>query len=449
MSELAGFRMTKLVREVKVLHLILISFVSSCYCYTSIPFIRSISSFQGATIQSSAWELYSMKRGETDEDDDDDDLVMDQTQLEWLQKQSELSNSYNSDADEEAAEVIAGGVAIPKTGLSVNDEMMKMQNQEDFISRLFPLEIPGVAVIETVTSKTTSDEPMRYLVPLSSNADESLYAMIDCPPYSESLVNQMKTHMKNGKLFTILVTCRTNIHYNEAQAVYTSRKSDLLKWKNAFPDVRIVAYRLDTPRDCREVVSQQLDGYGPWALENGIFQETGRPLTVEEWDEETQKRVIDNGDVPPDDENEDLDDLYSPKAIKEREENKDILAIYTPGHTYGSVTYIFPKSRVCCSGFTLPVEDTRSGENNFGAGRKLDFSGYLTTNMGDVDRQVNSGRQLVMTYGDRFDVICPARGPSVNLGAYEIQEKQRLLLDMISDFHELGRVYSSLGIINS
>lgn len=417
------------------------------------PFIRSIRSTQGATMQSSTWKTYS-KNGE---EDDDNDLVMDQSQLEWLQKQSELTNSYNSDADEQAAEVIAGGVAIPKTGLSVNDEMMKLQNQEDFISRLFPLEIPGVAAIETMTSKTTSDEPMRYLVPLknmgnkstnSSNAEKSLYAMIDCPPFSESLVNQMKAHMKNGKLFTILVTCRTNIHYNEAQAVYTTRKSDLLKWKKAFPDVRIVAYRLDSPRDCRDVISQQLDGYGPWALENGIFQETGRPLTVEEWDEETQKRVIDNGDVPPDDEVDDLDDLYSPQAIRKREENKDILAIYTPGHTYGSVTYIFPNSKVCCSGFTLPVEDTRSGENNIGAGRKLDFSGYLTTNMGDIDRQVESGRQLVMTYGDRFDVICPARGPTVNLGAYGTEEKQRLLLDMISDFHELGRVYSSLGIIS-
>lgn len=417
------------------------------------PFIRSIRSTQGGTMQSSTWKTYS-KNGE---EDDDNDLVMDQSQLEWLQKQSELTNSYNSDADEQAAEVIAGGVAIPKTGLSVNDEMMKLQNQEDFISRLFPLEIPGVAAIETMTSKTTSDEPMRYLVPLknmgnkstnSSNAEKSLYAMIDCPPFSESLVNQMKAHMKNGKLFTILVTCRTNIHYNEAQAVYTTRKSDLLKWKKAFPDVRIVAYRLDSPRDCRDVISQQLDGYGPWALENGIFQETGRPLTVEEWDEETQKRVIDNGDVPPDDEVDDLDDLYSPQAIRKREENKDILAIYTPGHTYGSVTYIFPNSKVCCSGFTLPVEDTRSGENNIGAGRKLDFSGYLTTNMGDIDRQVESGRQLVMTYGDRFDVICPARGPTVNLGAYGTEEKQRLLLDMISDFHELGRVYSSLGIIS-
>jgi glyoxylase-like metal-dependent hydrolase (beta-lactamase superfamily II) len=380
-------------------------------------------------------------------------MVMDPSQLEWLQKQAEISNSYNSDADEQAAEVIAGGVAIPKTGLSVNDEMMKLQNQEDFISRLFPLEIPGVAVIETVTSQTTSDEPMRYLVPLNNKRDKdgsgnSLYAMVDCPPYSESLVNQMKAHMKNGKLFTILITCRTNIHYNEAQAVYTTRKSDLLKWKKAFPDVRIVAYRLDTPRDCREMVSQQLDGYGPWALENGIFQETGRPLTVEEWDEETQKRVIDNGDVPPDDDVEDLDDLYSPQAIRNREENKDILAIYTPGHTYGSVTYIFPNSKLCCPGFTLPVEDTRSGENNYGAGRKLDFSGYLTTNMGDIDRQVESGRRLVMTYGDRFDVVCPARGPSVNLEAYGTEEKQRLLLDMISDFHELGRVYNSLGIIN-
>lgn len=406
---------------------------------------RSVHTFQ--------WKLQSIIK-----DDNDEEMLMDQSQLEWLEKQSQVSIGSNTDFDEEAAERIAGGVAIPKTGLSINDEMMKLQNQEIFFTRLFPLEIPGVAVIETVTARTTSDEPMRYLIPLNStvtkseddlNRQEELYALIDCPPYSENLVSQMNSHMmEKGKLSMILITCQTNIHYDEAQAVYTSRRSDLVKWKRAFPNVRIVVYRLDTPRDSKEAVSQQLDGYGPWALENGIFQETGRPLTVEEWDEETQVNVLDKGGLPPDDEDDDVNELYTPEAIRKREENKDVLAVYTPGHTYGSVTYIFLKSRVICSGFTLPVEDNRYAENNLGAGRKLDFSGYLTTNIGDIERQVNSGRQIIMTYADRFDIICPARGPTVNMGAYTIQEKQRSLLDMISEFQELGRVYNSLGIIN-
>ena len=39
-------------------------------------------------------------------------------------------------------------------------------------------------------------------------------------------------------------------------------------WANAFPNLEVVAYRLDIPRDCRECVTQILDGYGPFALDN-------------------------------------------------------------------------------------------------------------------------------------------------------------------------------------
>ena len=116
------------------------------------------------------------------------------------------------------------------------------------------------------------------------------------------------------------------------------------------------------------VVTQVLDGYGPWGFnEENIndkrFVETGRPLTIEEWDDDTKSRVLMRGEIPPDDlvsttedgigniddDNNNNDDdghedgEYSSKAIRKREDAYRLLAVYTPGHTFGSVTYIFPQ----------------------------------------------------------------------------------------------------------
>ncbi len=409
------------------------------------------------------------------------------------------SNRMRQQATEEeieAAEQISGNVNVPKTGVSINDEMETIQSKEKFVSQLFPLDIkqerqsdggggdfdggndsPRIAAIQTVTPNSIGDEPMRYIISIDEHRN---YAMVDVPPYSDDLVEQIHQFMKpkssnesehekddaTGTLSSILVTCRDGLHYDETPAVYVTRKSDLLKWKKAFPGIEIVIYRLDTPRDCKEVVTQSLDGYGPWALKSSgennirenksnqsrdVFLETGRPFTRMEWDEETQARVLDNGEVPPDDDEDlDDDDQYTPEAIKKREEDKDVLAIYTPGHTSGHVAYIFPKLRLCCSGWLIPVEDTRSSANIAGlgtAGPALDYRGYITTNSGGIDRQVESARNLVNVYGDRFDAILPSRGPPVTLGHLPLVNRQRVLHDMLNEYAELGRVYNSLGII--
>ena len=397
---------------------------------------------------------------------------LDPSQLEWLKKRSEIDmqpNQQDQDRDREeaeleAAESLAGNVNVPKTGVSINDEMVELQNTEKFVTKLYQLENKDFAALQTVTTGTASDEPMRYLVPLDDYENEvggddaspsKAFAMVDVPPFSEDLVAQMKSFMgEHGALSHILVTCRNGVHYDEAPAVYVTRKSDMVAWKNSFPSANIVMYRLDIPRDCKDSVTQTLDGYGPWVLDNnGRFTESGRPLTVLEWDENIQAKVLDDGEAPPDDDDEELEDdaLYTPEAIKEREQGKDILAIYTPGHTYGSVSYIFPKSKICCSGFTFPVEDTRADASisgmPMGAGPKLDYSGYLTTNSGGIDRQVESARHLASAYSDRFEVVLPARGPPVGLGDYTTQERERILHDMLSEFAELGRVYSSMGIL--
>jgi hypothetical protein len=422
---------------------------------------------------------WSPNDNEEDENTGDDELpTLDDSQLKWLQERSnenrlqiQQDERRNQEEDNDAAEKLSGNVNIPKTGISINDEMLSFQNAEKFVTNILPLDKLGVGILQTVTVNAASDEPLRYLVPLrpvvdnnsTNHSDEvKKFAMIDLPPYSDDLVLRMKAFMGNNtSLSHILITCKNGIHYDEAPAVYVTRKSDMEAWKKAFPDVNIVMYRLDIPRDCKNTVSQTLDGYGPWALDyttaNGtaIFRETGRPLKVIAWNEEVQARVFDKGEMPPDDEDENLEDeeMYSPKAIKEREENKDILAIYTPGHTYGSVTYIFPQTKVCCSGCAIPVEDNIPSGYTMGLGMatgvgpRLDYSGYLTTNSGGIERQVESARHIVSVYADRFDILLPARGPPVKLSDFTAEERSGILHGMLNDFAEIGRVYSSLGIL--
>lgn len=417
--------------------------------------------------------------GDVDDEKDDDFPNLDSSQLEWLQERSNENRIVEEEEEDAAAEDLSGNVNIPKTGISINDEMLNFQNTEKFVTNIFSIEKCGVGILQTVTVNTASDEPLRYLVPLRpvvnknhTECDDEVqkFAMIDLPPYSDDLVARMKAFMgNNASLSHILVTCRNGIHYDEAPAIYVTRRSDMEAWKRAFPSVNIVMYRLDIPRDCKYTVSQSLDGYGPWALdytENGtsIFRETGRPLKVIAWNEEIQARVFDKGEMPPDDDDDDDDDesleggekeveMYTPQAIKEREEGKDILAVYTPGHTYGSVTYIFPQSKVCCSGCTIPIEDnlpsgyTMGLGMTTGVGPRLDYSGYLTTNSGGIERQVESARHIASIYADRFEILLPARGPPVNLSEFTAEERSGILHGMLNDFAEIGRVYSSLGIL--
>lgn len=438
--------------------------------------------FRSSFTSSRDFGVFATKDDDSEEIDIESNI--DPAHLKWIEKRSELPPVPY---DESEGEELSGNVNIPKTGVSVNDEITDLQMKEKFVSKLFPLEKTGIAAIQTATVDTISDEPMRYLVPLKviegstvqiDDAGESHkhdthheceYAMIDVPPFSEELANQIITFTSNndGRMTHILCTSKNGLHYNESPAVYVSRKSDLLLWKKAFPDLHITMYRLDTPRDCRDVVTQRLDGYGPWAMEstnindsnneNMKFIETGRPLTKMEWDEGTQIRVLDNGESPPDDDVNDThpddadDSSFTPVAIKKREENKDILAIYTPGHTFGSVTYIFPHTKVCCSGFTFPVEDTRPGASSTGmpngAGPKLDFSGYLSTNEGSIERQIESGRHIANIYSDRFEIVLPSRGPPINLGPYNINERCRMLHGILTEFEQLGKVYSQMGLL--
>ncbi len=533
-------------------------FFGSLHHHNNLHNIINTNLLKGTSLKAVIDDSYN-KQDDENHDSGIDDNSITPSQLESLLQNSRSSytsrssnndNDYNNDdttvnssdrlrpaTDDEidAAEKLSGNVAVPKTGISISDEMTSIQSKENFASRLFPLDVkseterqddnnddnnddndddnderdknvviqshtPVVAAIQTVATGSIGDEQMRYIVALdqynevsststTTTQQQRHYAMIDVPPFSKDLVQQIKDFMNSsskqtttttttttteekGKLSYILITCRDGIHYDESPAIYVTRKSDLIKWKQAFQDVEIIMYRLDTPRDCKDIITQSLDGYGPWALgihnddEEMMFVETGRPLTRMEWDDEIQTKVLDNGELPPDDDdtennsnkesdendNDDEDSkyLYTPQAIKKREENKNILAVYTPGHTFGSVSYIFPKVNVCCSGYTIPVEDNRSSANVVGlstAGPALDYRGYITTNSGGITRQIESARALVQTYGDRFGVLLPSRGPPVTLSHMPLVDRQRILNEMLDEYAELGRIYESMGVI--
>lgn len=257
----------------------------------------------------------------------------------------------------------------------------------------------------------------------------------------------------------MLVTNRDSIHYDEAPSVYSTRRADLDLWIMAFPGLRIVAYRLDIPRDCRHAVAQVLDGYGPFALDeeqadlvggNFTFVETGRPLTLAEWEDDTAQDVL-AGKTPPDDavttsESVELD--YTPLAIREREQGKRILAVYTPGFSFGSVSFVFPELGVCCSGFTVPVEDSRFDENEgVGApGPAIDCRGYLAASKARK-RQMESARTLIKAYSDRFHVVLPSRGDPRFLDG-DTSERTELLLDIVAQYEKIGEIYEQLGIFS-
>jgi hypothetical protein len=366
-----------------------------------------------------------------------------------------------------------GNIIIPSTGISVKDELEEAQ-KDKFASDVVPITgLPGVAQIVT-TASGGGIEPVRYLASLSppkrlgpatddttvetqETPMSNTFVIVDIPPFSVKLLNQIHKYMGQGaSLKAMLITSRDVIHYDEAPAVFTTRKSDLEQWAAAFPGIEIICYRLDIPRDCRDMITQRLDGYGPWALDesgtNITFVETGRPLTYEEWDKDVAKGVMDQGTTPPDDELDEVDnDLYTPEAIRNREEGKRLLAIYTPGHTFGSVTYIFPEIEACCSGYTIPVEDDRYDDTMGigGGGPSLDFRGYITTSRAGMSRMMESARDVVDTYSDRFTVVLPSRGDPLFVDSGSKQDRKEALNDIIDQYDKIGKIYEQLGITSA
>jgi hypothetical protein len=364
-----------------------------------------------------------------------------------FQRGRQIQQQQQQEEEEEEGALTTDDVPIPTTGVSVS-EVLEEVGQTKFETTLVPIEtLPGVSQI--VTASTNGDlEPVRYLIAATPTLDNvtMLFVMTDVPPYSISLDASIRRHMgPSGQLVGILCTSRTAIHYNDAPAVFTTRRSDLVKWKAAFPQIHVVGYRLDIPRDCASLVTQRLDGYGPWAAsENMTFLESGRPLMYKEWDEPTKIGIIKEGATPPDGNAIEDDEDYSPDAIRARQLGKAILTVYTPGHTFGTVSYVFPNLQAIVSGYTIPIEDNRDQDN---AGPALDFRGYITTSKAGMKKQMESARHLIETYSDRFNVILPSRADPLFLDG-SVQDRRRILLQIVEQYEKIGNVYEQLGIVS-
>ena len=341
------------------------------------------------------------------------------------------------------------------------------------------ISIPNAA---TLQSTTTRDMPLRYLLPLT-NSSNTPFVLVDVPPYSPELHRDILEHTLQQHPLILVITNQNSIHYDETPGVYTSRKSDLAYWRQVFPQMKVILHRLDVHRDLRNsislpktpvnaqteksltkvspendkgeneeddtltipLVTQELDGYGPWAwdIEQDQFIESGPPLTILEWDDEKITEFFESG-MEANENTDAIDEIK--QQIQEHHLDKSLLAIYTPGHTMGSMTYIFPGIQTCVAGFTVPPPEST---------RTMDYKGYISTNRGTVERQANSIRELKDDYVEKFDIVLPSRGDPIMLtmdvdGSEEdddlIKMKQQRLEDIVSRFEKVGKLYESLGI---
>jgi len=201
-------------------------------------------------------------------DGDDDDIPS----MDWLtdslsvasgDDKSETTNKYNDESmsdmnsspflEEHSIDGDLGDVPIPTTGLSVSDEMEKAQ-KDRFYTQLVPISGLGKGVEAVRVLSSTTDgayEAVRYLVRLTRKIDESDseleetgnnksdqtkssieskddFVMVDVPPFTEKLAEEMKALMgPNGRLSTILVTSQECIHYDENPGVVSKRNGSI------------------------------------------------------------------------------------------------------------------------------------------------------------------------------------------------------------------------------
>jgi len=422
------------------------------------------------------------------------------------------SNDDNNDDEAGNVHIPSAGISVQDEMEEAQRDIFVTEvvpiDQLDSREEGSPSSVATAVAAQLVTSATVrgSFEPVRYLIRLNDGTNATgterqlqqqppTFVMVDVPPYSPQLVTRMMAFMAASgsktltsssspspnaplppRLAAILITSRDAIHSDDGPSStmdYSGsssrrhRGSDLELWTRAFPGIAVVSYRLDTPRDCRRYVTQVLDGYGPFALQsqlpqegegavsNFTFVETGRPLTYQQWGHDVAEAVLSGETKPPDDDEGDDSDahMYTAEAIRSREEGKQILALYTPGHSFGSVSYIFPDSKLCCSGFTLPVEDTRTDDDMAGiggtTGPALDCRGYVTTNQAGIARQMESARALVRNYADRFHIVLPSRGDPFFVDEVSERERKQILLGILDQYEKIGQIYQDLGITSS
>jgi len=335
---------------------------------------------------------------------------------------------------------------LPTYGVSIADEMAASTANDVYKTQLYPLHQDSKCIgAQLVSTAKTTDAfcPSRYLLSLHRNAS---FALVDVPPYSDELVQQLHEFMgNNSTISTILVTSKDALHVQGfGNGVYSSLETQLDRWIQAFPDVNIVGYRLDIPRDARKYYTNVLDGYGPFGWTNATnVVELGPPLTMDEWEEDDTNGILQQ--IIMNAENDEETSMVEPDTEHHDIRDLSIVGVYTPGHTFGSVSYIFPALNVCCSGFCIPLDTPRQGTGTDKPGPPLDCRGYIGTNKAGITRQMESAEQLVASYAEHFDTVLPARGDPLLLDG-DVHVRQSFLQEIIEQYKKIGEIYENLGI---
>jgi hypothetical protein len=392
-----------------------------------------------------------------------------------------------------------------------------------------------------------------YLLPLSMSSKDNEesedcvcdYVMVDVPPFSKELANDIQQFLSKGenenekvaannnnkknsnsraRVAAIFITNKNSICNAASQKIGTGSgtgdqsaesqsESDLQRWVTEFttkqnnknggdvngengssssPIIEVIMHRHDVERrqlGNTKLVTQQLDGYGPWEYDlsttgtdsedNDKFVETGDPLVLLNWSTEKIMSLYNDPTV-----NATAIALKEANKLRKQQRKNNannntkkpakgesgssssgnngitITAVYTPGHTMGSMSYVFDMGdslKVCCSGNTLP--DAASGGRE-----RMDQLGSMTTasNKNGLLRQVESCHTLLNDYiicGDGGDetekdddntypvAVLPARGEIVSLAHLPPERQKSFWQDRITQFEKLSRVYTNLGIL--
>lgn len=217
------------------------------------------------------------------------------------------------------------------------------------------------------------------------------------PKFSEELKEKILEFCNGQSPIAIAVTNRNSVYYSDAPGGLIIRRSDLILWADAFSGIEVIMNRHDINRDLQKVVTQRLDGYGPWGidLETAKFNDLSNPLEENDGLDEYEILDVENYVSP------DVDEV----DVRKNGLSKYCIAVYTPGHTFGSMCFVVPELSLAVSGNTLPPTNLLQGKK-----LRLDAQGIVTTNRAGIRRQIDSARTFVQEYGDIFEMMLPSRG---------------------------------------
>jgi glyoxylase-like metal-dependent hydrolase (beta-lactamase superfamily II) len=313
------------------------------------------------------------------------------------------------------------------TGPNESLTLLKAQNFQDSIARIKHTIHGGSSGKETENNEKTEDImnfPNSWIVCVSK--EEQKYIMVDVPKYSKALEKQIRKFCNGNQPLTIVVTNQNSIYYDNAPGNLVIRRSDAIKWAEAFPGIEIVIHRHDIFRDLQKIVTQRLDGYGPWGinLESGRFVDLGHPLqAIEGLDGFEMEFDVENYESP------EMEDIN----VRESEYSKHCIAVYAPGHSFGSMCFIIPQLQAICSGNTIPPINLLEGKI-----LRMDSQGIVTTNRAGISRQIESAQNLVSSYADLFHLMLPSRG-SLQRFPVDVDKRTERLTQLLKKFEEYKR----------